>query len=52
MVTACTVSVGKPEGIRPFGRPKQIWEDNDKMNLQQMRWKVVDWIDLAEDMDG
>jgi hypothetical protein len=30
------VLVGKPEGKRPFGRPRHIWEDNIKMNLQEV----------------
>jgi hypothetical protein len=51
-ITVCTVLVGKHERMSPFGRPRHRWEDNDKMDLQQMHWKVVDWIDLAEDMEG
>jgi hypothetical protein len=38
--------------MRPFGRPRPKWGDNEKNDLQQMRWEVVDWTDLAEDMDG
>jgi hypothetical protein len=30
--------VGKPEGRRPLGRPKRRWEDNIKMDLQEVRW--------------
>jgi hypothetical protein len=35
---AYSVSVGKPEGKRPLGRPKRKWEDNIKMDLQDVRW--------------
>jgi hypothetical protein len=41
--------VGKPEGKRPFGRSRRSWEDNNKMDLQEVRWKVMHWIDLAQD---
>jgi len=43
--------VGKPEGNRPFGRPMRIWEDNIKVDLQEVGWGV-DWIDLAQNRDG
>jgi hypothetical protein len=39
--------VGKPEGNRPLGRLRRKWEDNIKMDLQQVGWGVMDWIDLA-----
>ena len=44
------VLVGKPEGKRPLGRPRRRWEDNIKMDLQE----VVgggDWMELAQDRD-
>jgi hypothetical protein len=43
--------VGKPEGRRPLGRPRHRWEDNIKMDLREVGWRGVDWIDLAEDRD-
>jgi hypothetical protein len=43
--------VGKPEGRRPLGRPRHRWEDNIKMDLQQVGWGGIDWIDLAQDRD-
>jgi hypothetical protein len=43
--------VGKPEGRRPLGRPRLRWEDNIKMDLREVGWGVVDWIDLAQDRD-
>jgi hypothetical protein len=47
---AYRVSVGKPEGKRTLGRPRSRWEDNIKMDLQQVGWGM-DWIDLAQDRD-
>jgi hypothetical protein len=41
--------VGKPEGKRPLGRPRHRWEHNIKMNLREIRWDGIDWIDLARD---
>jgi hypothetical protein len=46
------VLVGKPEGKRPLGRPRCRWENNIKMDLQEVRCGVVDWIELAQDRDG
>jgi len=45
------VSVGKPEGKRPLGRPRCKWEDNIKMDLQEVRCGGMDWIKLAQDRD-
>jgi hypothetical protein len=45
------VLVGKPEGKRPFGRPRRRWENNIKMNLQEVGYGDMDWIDLAQDRD-
>ena len=45
------VLVGKPEGRRPLGRPKCRWEDNIKMDLQEVECGSVDWIMLAQDRD-
>jgi len=46
------VLVGKPEGRRPLGRPRRRWEDNIKMDLQEMGCGGMDWIDLAQDRDS
>jgi hypothetical protein len=43
--------VGKPEGKRPIGRPRRRWEYNIKMNLREIGWGGMDWIDLAQDRD-
>jgi hypothetical protein len=48
---AYRILVGRPEGRRPLGRPWCRWEDNIKMNLQELRWEGVDWIDMAQDRD-
>ena len=45
------VFVGKPEGKRPLGRPRRRWEDNINMDLQEMGYGSVDWIELARDRD-
>ena len=42
------VLVGTPEGKRPPGRPRRRWEDNIKMDLQEVGSGVVDWIKLAQ----
>jgi len=42
--------VGKPDGKRPLGRPRNRWEDNTKMHLKEVGWGM-DWIDLARDRD-
>jgi hypothetical protein len=45
------VGVGKPEGKRPLGRPRLRWEDNIKMDLQEVRCGGMNWIELAQDRD-
>ena len=47
----CRVSVGKPKGNRLVGRPKRRWEDNIKMDLQEVGYGGMDWIELARDRD-
>ena len=46
------VLVGKPEGKRPLGRPRHRWEDNIKMDLQEVGCEGMDWISLAQDGDS
>ena len=45
------VLVGKHEGKRPLGRPRRRWEDNIKMDLQEVRGSCGDWMELAQDRD-
>jgi hypothetical protein len=45
------ILVGKPWGNRPLGRPRRRWEDNIKMDLQEVGYVVVDWIELAKHRD-
>jgi hypothetical protein len=45
------VLVGKPERKRPLGRPRRIWEDNIKMDLQEVGVGCGDWIESAQDRD-
>ena len=43
------VLVGKPEGNRPLGRPRRSWEDNIKMDLQEVGCEGMDCIELTQD---
>jgi hypothetical protein len=45
------VLVGKPEGKRSLWRPRRRWEDNIKMNLQEVGGCLGDWMELAQDRD-
>jgi hypothetical protein len=47
-----TILVGKPEGKRPMGRPRRRWEDNIRMDLQEVGCGGMDWIGLAQDRDS
>jgi hypothetical protein len=46
------VLVGKPERKRPLGRPRRRWEDNIKMDLQEVGCGGTDWIAPAQDRDS
>jgi hypothetical protein len=48
---AYRILVWRPEGRRPLGRPRHIWEDNIKMYIQEVGWGGIDWIDMAQDRD-
>jgi hypothetical protein len=43
--------VEKPEGKRPLGSPIQRWVDNIKMDLRELGWGAMHWIDLAQNRD-
>jgi hypothetical protein len=40
-----------PEEKRPPGRPRRRWEDNTEVNIREIGWSDMDWIDLAHDRD-
>jgi hypothetical protein len=46
---AYSILVGRPEGRRPLGRPRRRWGDNIKMDLREIGFGDVDWINLAQD---
>jgi hypothetical protein len=48
---AYRILVGRPEGRRLLARPRSRWEDNNKMDLQEVGW-AMDWIELAQDRDS
>ena len=48
----CRILVGKPEGKKPLGRPRRRWEDNIKMDLQEVGCGSMDWIELDQDRDS
>jgi hypothetical protein len=46
---AYRILVGKSEGRRPLGRPRRRWVDNIKIDLREIGWDDMEWIDLAQD---
>jgi hypothetical protein len=48
---ACRILVGKPEGRRQLGRPRRRLVDNIKMDLREIEWDGMNWIDLTQDRD-
>jgi hypothetical protein len=51
MRNAYKILLGKPEGKRPRGKPRRRWEDNIGMDLREMGWEGVYWINLVQDRD-
>jgi hypothetical protein len=43
--------VRKPKGKKPLGRCRHRWEDNIRMDLREIGWGGMDWIDLTQDRD-
>jgi len=43
--------VGRIEGKKPLGRHRHRWEDNTKMDLQDVGWGGTDWLKLAQGRD-
>jgi hypothetical protein len=48
---AYRIFVGRPEGRRPLGRPRRRWEDNIKMDIEEVGWGGMDWIELTQVRD-
>jgi hypothetical protein len=48
---AYRILVGNPEGKRPLGTPRRRWVDKIKMDLREIGWNGMDWINLAQDRD-
>jgi hypothetical protein len=48
---AFNILVGKPDGKRPQGRSRRRWEDRIKMDLREIGWGGLDWIDLIQDRE-
>jgi hypothetical protein len=46
---AYRILLGKPKGKRPLGRRRRRWVDNIKINIREIGWDDMDWIDLAQD---
>jgi hypothetical protein len=46
---AYRILVEKPEGRRQLGRPRRRWVDSNKMDLREIVWDGIEWIDLAQD---
>ena len=45
------ILTGKPTGKRPLGRPRRIWEDNIRMNLEEIGINAGNWVNSALDRD-
>jgi hypothetical protein len=48
---AYRILVGKPERKKPLERPRRRWEDDIRMDLREIGWGGMDWIDVAQDRD-
>ena len=52
MKNAYGILVGIPEENRPLGKPRLRWQNNIKMKFRELGWVVMNWINLAENMDS
>jgi hypothetical protein len=50
-INAYRILVGEKEGKRPLGKPRRRWLDNIRMDLGEIGWDGVDWIDVTQDRD-
>jgi hypothetical protein len=48
---AYRILVGRPEGMKPLGKPRRRWVDNIKIDLREVGCGDMDWMDLAQDRD-
>jgi hypothetical protein len=48
---ACRILMGRPDGKRPLLRPRFMWMDNIKIDLRELGWGGMYWIDLAQDRE-
>jgi hypothetical protein len=48
---AYRILAGKPDGQKPLGRQRRSWMNNIKMDLREIGWDGMDWIDLAQNRD-
>jgi hypothetical protein len=48
---AYRIMLGKPEEKRPLERPRRRWVDNIKIDLREIRWGGMDWVDVAQNRD-
>jgi hypothetical protein len=48
---AYRILMGKTEGMKPLGRPRRRWVDNIRMDLGEIGWDGMDWIELAQDRE-
>ena len=51
MLPKCSKFSGKPTGKRQFGRPRRRWEDNIRMDLEEIGINTRNWVDSAQDRD-
>ena len=49
--SALKILTGKPTGKRPLGRPRRRWEDNNRMDLEEIGINAGNWVDLSQDRD-
>jgi hypothetical protein len=42
------ISFGQPEGKRTLGKPRRIWEDNISMDVREIGWEDMEWMQLAQ----
>jgi hypothetical protein len=51
MKNSYKILIGKPEGKRPRRRPRHRWENTVRMNLAEIKWKGVEWMNMVQERD-